>query len=49
MSDSSRERNEHEELPQWHPGAQIRSGHPEDAAVQVDYKKTELWKQERGQ
>jgi len=39
--------SKHEELPQWHPGAQIRKGHPEDAAVQVDRKKTEEWERQR--
>jgi hypothetical protein len=33
------------ELPQWHPGAQIRPGHPEDAAIQVDKNWEQRWKE----
>ena len=35
-----------EPLPQYHPGAQIRPGHPEDAGVQVDTKRAREWERE---
>lgn len=35
------------QLPQWHPGAQIRKGHPEDAAVEVDCRKTREYEKQQ--